>query len=40
MESLISELDRLPEHRTLGRVAGIQGLLVQVGAGVESVGAD
>ncbi len=31
MESLISELDRLPEHRTFGRVAGIQGLLVQVG---------
>lgn len=31
MDSLIAEIDRLPDHRTFGRVAGIQGLLVAVG---------
>ncbi len=31
MDSLIAEVDRLPDHRTFGRVAGIQGLLVAVG---------
>lgn len=40
MESLIVELERLPDYRTYGHVAGVQGLLVEVGGlfGTVSVG--
>ena len=36
MQSVLTEIDRIPSHRTYGRVAAVQGLLLEV-AGVQRI---